>query len=274
LPVSDQRSAVYKLRRRVLGADVAATKEMVLDLVEDTIIAMVGRACPERSRADTWDVGGLTEISNEQFGLPITFEAMGDVTREALENIIYAAVEKMILEREENFTPEAFYHVGRIIYLQTIDALWKEHLREMDQLREGISLRGYAQKDPKQEYKKEGYNLFASMMGTIGADVLQKVSRVVITRETEEDYQARLQAQREKQERLMRAEATKLPAPAPAPTPAPAAAPAAVAARPAEPPKQETVRRDVAKVGPNEMCPCGSGLKYKKCHMLKDAAHA
>lgn len=291
--MNDQRTAIYKLRRLVLGADVNTTREMMLDLVEDAIINMVGRACPERTTPDAWELDSLIEVTREQFGINVDLDNLPAITREELENRIYDHVAALIKEKEEAFTPEAFFHVGRIIYLQTIDNLWKEHLREMDQLREGISLRGYAQKDPKQEYKKEGFNLFAATMATIGADVLQKVSRVVITSETEESYQARLQAQREKQAKLMREEApaaTPLKAAAVAPASAPAAAVAApmhhhrgtapglprgqapVAMEPKPEPKHEPVRRSEAKVGPNEPCPCGSGLKYKKCHMLTGQA--
>jgi preprotein translocase subunit SecA len=123
----------------------------------------------------------------------------------------------------------------------------------MDQLREGVSLRGYAQKDPKQEYKKEGYNLFANMMATIGGTVLQKVFRVIVSSETEEEYEARLHARREQQKRLMRLGPAK---------PGPGAA------------KQQTVKRETKKVRPNEPCPCGSGKKYKKCCMLKESLSA
>lgn len=246
--MNDQRNAVYKLRRRVIGADTAGTRDMALELVEEAVINMVERACPEKD-AGAWDLGGLEEMYRELFGIAVDLAKNTDVQREDLENTLYEGVEKAFVEKEERFTQVAFYHVARIIYLQTIDALWKDHLREMDQLREGISLRGYAQKDPKQEYKKEGYNLFAAMMGTIGADVLMKVSRVVITAETEEEYQARLQEQRERQTKLMHE------------------GPASEAPKVAE-----TVRRG-AKVGVNDPCPCGSGKKYKKCCMAKDEMH-
>jgi preprotein translocase subunit SecA len=136
---------------------------------------------------------------------------LGEVSVEGIENHVFGAVEKVSLAKEQEYGAEAFYGVARIIYLQTIDQLWKEHLRDMDHLREGISLRGYAQKDPKQEYKKEGYNLFVAMMGTITSDVLQKAFRVIITRETEEDYQARLERQREKQQKLMKESAPPAP---------------------------------------------------------------
>ncbi|MBI5507977.1 MAG: preprotein translocase subunit SecA [Deltaproteobacteria bacterium] len=244
--MNDQRSAVYKLRRRVIGADQATTKEMMLDLTEDAIIDAVGRTCPEKEHIENWDLNGLTEIVRDEFAVNVTLTGLTEVTREALQRMVYDEVEKMILAKEAQYSAVAFYGVARVIYLQTIDALWKDHLREMDQLREGVSLRGYAQKDPKQEYKKEGFNLFASMMATIGADVLQKVARVVITQQTEEDYEERLQRQRERQKQLMRL--------------GPAKGPEGSAQKP------QTVKREGDKVRPNDPCPCGSGKKFKKCH--------
>lgn len=202
--MNDQRKAVYKLRRSVLGADETKTKELCLDLVEESIINVVNRVAPPKSHPEDWDLDGLQDFSRSVFALELDLEGkLDEMTREELENVIFDQVEESLKSREETYSSEALYHVSRIIYLQTIDTLWKEHLREMDQLREGISLRGYAQKDPKQEYKKEGYNLFVNMMGTITADVLEKVFRVQITQETEEQYEARLQAQREKQRQLM-----------------------------------------------------------------------
>ena len=267
--MNDQRGAVYKLRRRVIGNDAVGIREMLLDLIEEVIINMVGRACPERANIDEWDLKGLEEMTREQFG-EIVLSLGHDVTREAMENKIFDTVEKALVEREERFGKDALFHVARIIYLQAIDNLWKDHLREMDQLREGISLRGYAQKDPKQEYKKEGYNLFANMMATIAADVLQKVFRVVITSETEEDYQARLKAQRERQAKLMREGTGPAPSAGVSAGAGGADAAGAQGAAAGEPAKQETVRRTTAKVGANDPCPCGSGKKYKKCHMSKD----
>ncbi len=247
--MNDQRSAVYKLRRRVIGADPPATKEMVFDLAEDAILQIVDRTCGDKKNFEDWDLSSLEEMVREQFALDFSLGEVQDLTREELENKIFAAVEAGLKAKEELYSPEAYYGVARIIYLQTIDMLWKDHLREMDQLREGVSLRGYAQKDPKQEYKKEGFNLFANMMATIGQDVMQKITRVVITARTEDDYEQRLQAQRERQQKLMRLGPAK------------------------DGPKPETVRREGRKVGPNEPCPCGSGKKYKKCHGAKDDLH-
>jgi preprotein translocase subunit SecA len=274
--MNDQRGAIYKLRRRVIGADTAATREMILDRIEDVIIHLVSRACPKSANAGAWDMVALGQMMEEQFGLTPSEQGLAvgaELSREELENTLYTAVEKSLLEREVRFTQEPFYHISRIIYLQTIDGLWKDHLREMDGLREGISLRGYAQKDPKQEYKKEGYSLFENTMATIGADVLQKVFRVVITAETEEEYQARLAAQRDKQEKLLAAASAQETAAAAGKLPAAAGPTGAAAAGRAAPAKAkaEPVRRTGQKVGVNDPCPCGSGKKYKKCHMAGDA---
>jgi preprotein translocase subunit SecA len=266
--MNDQRGAVYKLRRRVLGADSAAVREMVLDWMEDCIINLVARCCPERSQLDEWDLTGLQSLSQELFASPVALTELADVTREALENHIYAAAEAGLQAREAQFGAEPLFHIGRIIALQTIDLLWKDHLREMDQLREGISLRGYAQKDPKQEYKKEGYNLFAAMMGAIGADVLQKLFRVVITAETEEQYQARLERQRAAQAEAQAraaAQAQRLQAGPSQRLPAGPSGPSVQAAG------AQPANRRAAKVGRNDPCPCGSGKKYKKCHEAADA---
>lgn len=248
--MNDQRLAIYKLRREVIGADIDITKEMLLDLTDNAVVEIVHRACPEHTHFEEWDLGALEELMQEQFGTEFKLGELEDITREQLENLVFETVENVLKQKEEAFTSEAFWGVARVIYLQTIDTLWKDHLREMDQLREGVSLRGYAQKDPKQEYKKEGFNLFANMMATIGQDVLQKVFRVVITARTEEDYEQRLQAQREKQKRFMRL------------------GPANKGKG-----KQETVRREGKKIGPNAPCPCGSGKKFKKCCMHAHDLH-
>ena len=250
--MNEQRKSVYALRRSVIGAGTAETEELVLDLIEDVIINMVQRCCPPKSHFDEWKVDMLEDLVRDQFGMDAGLGELQEITREELENKVYTSVENMIQAKEADYSKEGFFGVARIIYLQTIDALWKGHLRAMDHLREGISLRGYAQKDPKQEYKKEGYNLFANMMAGIGGDVLQKVSRVVITTETQDDYEARLEARRTKQQReqqLQRGPAKK------------------------KAQKPQTVKRQSAKVGRNDPCPCGSGKKYKKCHGQSNDLH-
>jgi preprotein translocase subunit SecA len=252
--MNDQRRAIYKLRRQVLGADLPATRELVLDLIEDVLIHQVARACPPTEQSEAWDLTGLIKAMGQHFDLPTEPAALDPASlqgasKEDIEGQVFKWVEGLLIARQNQSGEIAFYHIGRIIYLQTIDALWKDHLREMDSLREGISLRGYAQKDPKQEYKKEGYNLFANTMATISADVTFKIFRVVITAETEEQYQARLSAQRQAQQ------AERLLSEAPPPV------------EPQKKPVRASATRPAERVGANDPCPCGSGKKFKKCHM-------
>ena len=268
--MNDQRGAIYKLRRRVLGAGVEETRELVKDLLEDSIINLVARYCPERVDVSAWDLQGLARTASEQFAIAVAAGDGHEGRRDELELHLYNQLEAELLRREAQYGAEAFYHVTRILYLQTIDALWKDHLRQMDQLREGISLRGYAQKDPKQEYKKEGYNLFAATMATIGVDVLQKIYRVVITQETEEAYLARQAAMQERQRQLLAQNEAHARIVAQAQASAAAKAEQARRAQAAQAQAsaapQAPLRREGPKVGPNDPCPCGSGKKYKKCH--------
>ena len=246
--MNEQRKSLYKLRRDVIGATPENIREMLYDISEEAIINIVARTCPEKAHVEDWDLDSLEEIFHEQFDLTANLQNLQDIGHEDLENRLFDDVEKGIAKKIELYQEEPFFTISRIIYLQTIDNLWKDHLREMDHLREGISLRGYAQKDPKQEYKKEGFNLFANMMAAIGGDVLQKVFRVVITHTTEEDYQARLEARRQREAQQMH-----MGAPAKE--------------------KQKTVRRSDKKVGRNDPCPCGSGKKFKKCCGLSNDLH-
>ena len=249
--MNEQRKAVYDLRRDVLGNEPVDTKEAVLEMADGLVVSQVMRSCPEKTHVDEWDFELLQEMIKDQFGLELDFGEYNFESREDVENKVFDAVESYLKIKEDTYGSEAYYSVSRIIHLQTIDTLWKEHLREMDHLREGISLRGYAQKDPKQEYKKEGYNLFANMMATIASEVLQKSFRVIITSETHDDYEERLLARKAKQDRQMQMRAPRKSK--------------------EEEEKPQTVRRTSAKVGRNEPCPCGSGKKYKKCCMQNDA---
>ena len=179
--------------------------------------------------------------------------------REELVESLWGEVEKVIEAREAEFSLPAFLHFLRRFYLQEIDDRWIEHLKGMEALREGIGLRGYGQKDPKQEYKKEGFGIFGEMMQLIGRNVCEKLFHMQIQRE-------------------------EAPASAP-PNAAPQMPPAAAPRRQrkmiesgggTEPtvrasngdgqPEGRPVRRSEPKVGRNDPCPCGSGKKYKKCH--------
>jgi len=184
-----------------------------------------------------------------------------DLTREELENKIYAAVEVGLKAKEELYSPEAYYGVARIIYLQTIDNLWKDHLREMDDLKEGIHLRAYGQKDPLVEYKTEAFRMFMELLDQINAETATTVFRL---------FPAQAQPlpvrgpQRPQQMRTMHDSAEGMGFRADR-EPVPGGG--GQQGEPGQPPragKQQPIQVG-EKTGRNDPCPCGSGKKYKKC---------
>jgi preprotein translocase subunit SecA len=271
--MNQQRKAIYALRREVLGGEDASIREKVLDLIEDGVLGVVAATAADNEPIEKWDLDSLKLQIKELFGMDFDPRSISNLSRETIENEAYAMAEKIYFAKEADAGAEVMRQVERVIYLQSIDQFWKDHLLQMDHLKEGIHLRGYAQKDPKQEYKKEAYNMFVDMMSRMQADVAAKIFHVTITRESEEEYQRSLEAQRARQQVIeQHAAAAAITAPAPQP-----AAPAAPQARPmqlqaSEPAKIETYRRDKPKVGRNEPCYCGSGKKYKNCHLTEDEA--
>jgi preprotein translocase subunit SecA len=139
-------------------------------------------------------------------------------------------------EREEELTPKVLEYLMKVLLLQVIDSKWKDHLLSIDHLKEGIGLRGYGQKNPKQEYKREAFNLFMEVMGRIRQEAIQKLFVVQLVQERDVEQMEAEQKQRK-----------------------------VVTNRSDEPQKQQTVVRNEEKVGRNDPCPCGSGKKYKKC---------
>jgi preprotein translocase subunit SecA len=294
-----QRKAIYGMRREVLeGKNV---HEMVLDRMEDVISGMVGESCPEHVPPSEWTTEELRTRVKEFFGVSVDLVG-ATKTREELEERIWAECERFYKGREVEFGEATLKHLEQYLYLQTIDHHWKEHLIAMDHLREGIYLRGYAQKDPKQEYKKEGHNLFLGLYNSIGSDLVRKLFVVQVRRENDV---AELERQRREAAARQRIQLSHAAAPAgprgALAAPAPAGGPpgtgpsvagvAAAAARGvslrggkpgggplddgsgAGPPPgapKVPVRRVGPKLRPNEPCHCGSGKKYKQCHMRDD----
>ncbi|HYI02250.1 preprotein translocase subunit SecA, partial [Hyalangium sp.] len=272
--MNQQRRTIYKLRRQVLAAGAgiplveydedkktkakirsertvswADFKELVLDSLEDSIVTLTDTYLPTKNPG-TWDLEALQRNVKDVYDLNLSFE--GASNRETVENDLYKAAEKVILQREQEFGEE-FLRFLQYRYLATIDQLWKDHLLAMDHLRQGIGLRGYGQKDPKQEYKKEGYSGFIQMLGAIKTQFVTQMMRVQARNTAEETARIQKQmAQRQKQALEGRAnEEGKIEqASAAARTPAKAEGP---------------------RVGRNDPCPCGSGRKYKKCHGAAEA---
>jgi preprotein translocase subunit SecA len=290
-PYKDDPKKALEVLRRVVGMSLTEQRERLLDLVDELVSGMVEHACPAAKQPEDWDFDGLARAFREQFGV----EATGVKTLNSQEDLaekLYKDGEAILRKKEKDFGAENFLRLFRNFYLQEIDRQWILHLQSMDHLRDGIGLRGYGQRDPKKEYKREGFDMFLGMMQSIRSQVAQSMFRVERVRE--EDIQ-RLEEQRRKQaearQRQMQgrhasatgagpaaeeAEAPAAPArgrpgrrqrPAAAAAAGAGGAPADAAAAPGP---VETVRRERPKVGRNDPCWCGSGKKYKKCHYAED----
>ncbi len=237
-------------------------RERMLDLMDQVIAAIVEESCPENKPPEDWDWKNIKSGFKEHFQtkLDSDIEDIGDA--EMLVRELYKLAEKLYFEKEKDLGVDIAMRVFRHIYLEAIDQAWQDHLSNMEHLRDGIGLRGYGQKDPKNEYKKEGYDLFLNMMAKVSGTVLMRFFEVEVQRQ--EDIEALEQVAAEEHQQLLEQAVARHPgtqgappedvlgqmreAAASMPPPARASAPAA------------------PKIGRNDPCPCGSGKKFKKCH--------
>ncbi|AMG05628.1 preprotein translocase subunit SecA [Vibrio parahaemolyticus] len=252
---NDQRKVVYELRDELMNVDDIS--DMIEQNREDVLTAIIDEYIPPQSLEDMWDVEGLQERLKADFDLdaPIKqwLEEDDKLYEEALrEKIINLAVE-VYKAKEEVVGAQVLRNFEKSVMLQTLDTLWKEHLAAMDHLRQGIHLRGYAQKNPKQEYKRESFELFEGLLEALKTDVITVLSRVRVQQQEEVE---RMEEQRRAQaeEAARRAQAQH------------AAAENQLADGEESEGSNQPVVRDERKVGRNEPCPCGSGKKYKQCH--------
>ncbi|MGR5244708.1 preprotein translocase subunit SecA [Vibrio sp. PNB23_22_6] len=253
---NDQRKVVYELRDELMSIDDIS--EMIEQNREDVMTAIIDEYIPPQSLEDMWDVEGLQERLKADFDLdaPIKqwLEEDDKLYEEALrEKIINLAVE-VYKVKEEVVGAQVLRNFEKSVMLQTLDTLWKEHLAAMDHLRQGIHLRGYAQKNPKQEYKRESFELFEGLLEALKTDVITVLSRVRVQQQEEVE---RMEEQRRAQaeEATRRAQAQHAAAQNPL-----------VEDEAAAEGSNQPMVRDERKVGRNEPCPCGSGKKYKQCH--------
>ena len=374
--MNQQRKTVYELRRMVLGADEPALRELVLDAIEDLVVAMVGKRCPERARPDDWDQAALQNDALYQFNASVDLSVL-PTARIKYQEAIYFAVEPLYLAQAQtvdrsvsgNFKPTVgeldvealkgggqkfhvkglgrditvekkevvsddpevpsrteattrfvlesegtvpvsfgaerprwlfdgavvvvegvldaegvlvartlakplFHRLEKDFYLRQIDELWKDHLTVMDQLRSGIGLRGYGQRDPKKEYQREGFSLFTELLVEIKSQVVGQLLRLEV--QSEEEVRAAEEAHRRQIEAQLRQmqmtggqqDKTEDGQPRANP-PLQGPAPDDILSAPRRRAPQ-TVRRERPKIGRNDPCWCGSGSKYKKCHMESD----
>ena len=254
---NDQRKVIYELRNDLMAKDdvsdiIAANRDDVLNEI------IVSHIAPQ-SIEEQWNVPGLEEALERDLGLKLPLRQWlhddESLHEETLRKRIHDELEKSYKAKEAVAGPEVVRHFEKAVMLQVLDAFWKDHLGAMDYLRQGIHLRGYAQKNPKQEFKREAFELFGQMLSRFKQEVARIVCKVQVR--AEEDVQA-VEEQRRRSAALQFTHA------------APAAAhdeqpDGGGATAPPEHPMAPFVREQ-PKVGRNEPCPCGSGKKYKQCH--------
>src|SRR5437867_1990219 len=259
--LNKQREVIYTRRRDLLSRD--ELKDDVLELAEGIAEDLIATHADAETASEEWDWKAIDDAVFAQFNFRLNLpeEERAGLRIGALQELLVERIRKAYEQRETTFSTPIMRHLEKLIMLQTLDALWKDHLLNMDHLKEGIGLRGYGQVNPLQAYQKEGYDMFEEMIRRMEADVIEKLmsvqlrteaagARPVVRMEGLEDEDAALPAELEAMERRQRQ----------------AARVTLSHGGPAEPEKIETVRRDGDKVGRNDPCPCGSGKKYKKCH--------
>ena len=158
-------------------------RERLLDLCEEMLQGIVDEHCPPNAHAEDWDLDALRAAIKERFNFEPSIDETKIMERESLVKSLWADVEKMIEAREAELQLPGLLFWSRRFFLQEIDERWIDHLKSMEALREGIGLRGYGQKDPKQEYKKEGFVIFGEMMGSIGRNVCEKLFHMQVQRD-------------------------------------------------------------------------------------------
>jgi preprotein translocase subunit SecA len=286
---NDQRRVIYQQRTDLMGAENVA--EAVKGMREEVVLELVEQFLPQGAAEEQWDVAALATAVERDFGprLPIEEWVKGDESGDVavIKTKIVTALEAAYDQKEAAVGPEFMRYIEKEMMLRTLDTHWREHLAAMDYMRQGIFLRSYAQKNPKQEYKREAFELFSAMLDRIKFDTITTVSKIQVRSQAEIERE-----ELERQQRLARAlqmqhaeavspiqlgaalEEGGPPGEGPPPgggspgfipAPPPAAGPGVLEARPPAPGAAPFVRQ-VPKVGRNELCPCGSGKKYKHCH--------
>ena len=257
---NDQRKVIYGQRDELLDAE--SVKENIDGIRGDVVADTVERFVPPDSIDDQWDLPGLEATLEQDFGLRLDLQglvrASSELDAEGIQSHVREALDRVFSEKEAQIGPETMRALEKHIMLNVLDENWKQHLGRMDYLRQGIHLRGYAQKQPKQEYKKEAFQLFSEMLDKVKREVVTLLARVRVRSEDEVaaiEAQERAQTEaRLRQAQFQHADAGGYGADEEA----------------AEPDYQHGAQgpivRDGAKIGRNDPCPCGSGKKYKHCH--------
>jgi preprotein translocase subunit SecA len=239
--MNKQREVIYARRREVLASE--SLKDDVLETAEDLADGIVATQLAKDESPRDWDWKALDDALFRQFTvrLNLSEDERDGLDTAGVQRLVAERVQTLYAEKEETFTPPVLRHLEKVVMLQAIDTMWKDHLLAMDHLKEGIGLRGYGQKNPLQEYQKEGFDMFQDLMDRLDADIVEKLYTVQLARQ--EDVERLEQKQQQRQAKVTMTHGSEQAAAA----------------------SQETVKRDQPKVGRNDPCVCGSGKKYKKC---------
>jgi preprotein translocase subunit SecA len=243
---NDQRKVIYEQRNELL--DEGEISQTISAIREDVVSNIINEFIPPQSLEEMWDIAGLEERLKGDFLLDLPVQAWLDADdklfEEKLRERLLDEVSKAYASKEDVVGPEVLRQFEKAVMLQNLDSHWKEHLAAMDHLRQGIHLRGYAQKNPKQEYKRESFELFSEMLEALKIEVVTILSKVQVKAESDVEAVEEQRRQADEVPKNYEHESPNEP----------------------EQPKATPPPRQGPKVGRNDPCPCGSGKKYKQCH--------
>jgi len=247
--MNKQREVIYSQRREVLGSE--DLKDTVMEMIEEEGEGLVDFYTDEKEHPEDWDLKALQDAFFQQYSFKWSVPSMEEngIRRDQLKEMIVQSAKDVYQKKEEEFGAPMLRYLEKVIMLQSIDFHWKDHLLAIDQLKEGIGLRGYGQKDPLIEYQKEAYQMFLEMLDRIKRDTVEKLFAIQVAKEKEAEE---IKLERKQTFVMSRGEAVQ------------------GGGGKTESGKGVTIRREGKKVGRNDPCPCGSGKKYKRCCLPKE----
>ncbi|MDY6948040.1 MAG: preprotein translocase subunit SecA [Pseudomonadota bacterium] len=258
---NDQRKVIYNQRTDLMGAEDVA--DAVAGIRHEVVNSLIDRYVTPGSLEEQWDIEGLKQAVEKDFAVDIDpkawLEADKSLVEEGVRKRVHEIIDQTYEAKIELYGAPVVRHIEKAVMLQQLDQHWREHLAAMDYLRQGIHLRSYAQKNPKQEYKREAFELFTAMLDRIKHDTVSMLSRMQLRTQADIDRE-----EEERQARLARA--MQFQHAAPEQITAPTAPPEDLQPMTAGADPVSQFVRDAKKVGRNEPCPCGSGKKFKHCH--------
>jgi preprotein translocase subunit SecA len=241
--MNKQREVIYQQRREALDSE--DIKPVIEDLLAEEMDSIAAEFVEQKILSEDWDWQGINEVLQGIIGVAPEWDEADkqDLDHDRFVDKLQQIAQRAYEEQEERIGSEGMRYLERVIFLQMVDTYWKEHLLNMDHLKEGIGLRGYGQKNPLNEYKREGFEMFANMIETVKQKTLSTLFKIKIASEEEVDREALEKRKRQQSEmRLSRGGEGSGEA------------------------QQQPMKREGEKIGRNAPCPCGSGKKYKKCH--------